>query len=379
MHSNPSSEVCCVVVNFFSAGLTIEAVDSFITQYPQGEIVVVDNSADPQEAQHLRLGLHPKVKLLTTTGNIGFARACNKAFELSNRPFVLLLNPDAQLQPDCVHHLVEALHKHQNLGAVSPLQFWDKRLEWFLPSAWYPTGIGQWALAKGLRSARAAQRLSQAYRARSLSLWRSESSTVVPQKALSGGAMMIRRAAVAQFDRLFDPEYFMYFEDSDLCLRLQRAGWQLAIARQAKVVHEWANSPGKAELMSASQAYYFSKNFAGQGQWEIRLQQALSIGPLTNPLQAQEFSWGHQKLPVPNALKDGWLFEVSPSSLMIPSIASFGYGPAVTIDWKLMRRLAGTGAFFIRIGSPVQSCGLSHVYKVRPPDNSQAIDPSRNF
>ena len=345
-----SASVACIVVNYFCAQQTLEAVRSFSEQCPDGQIVVVDNSANPQELQTLRQDLPRAVLLIQQPENSGFAVACNAALTHCNKEFVLLLNPDAILLPDCVAELTHCLRTHEALGAVSPVQYWDRAQRWQLPPAWLPTGVGHWALTVAAQSHRSALRLSQAYRALALQLWGPESESVIPQRALSGGALMLRQSALQDVGQLFDPAYFMYYEDSDLCLQLRRRGWKLAIARHARVVHEWEHSDSKIQMMEKSRGLYFSKNFAGRGQWENRLKQASLQGGLDNPLNADVLKRGAPAIAVPEQWQEAWVLEASPSPLLIPALGQIGSGATANIDWHLMRRMGEHGRIHLRLG-----------------------------
>jgi hypothetical protein len=150
--------------------------------------------------------------------------------------------------------------------------------------------------------------------------------------------MLLRRSAIEA--QLFDPSFFMYFEDSDLSLRLQRKGWQLALVPQAHLIHDWAHSAGKVAMMEASKRYYFDKHFDGKGQWQRRLQ-SINSPALVNPLNASEIHIKGEalKLQVPDAWSASWLLEASPSPLMTPSMGLMGRGHAVEVSVDLLRKM----------------------------------------
>ena len=370
MSEGSGIDVTCIVVNYFCSKLTLEAVRSFHSQCPDGRIVVVDNSADESEQLILSEGLPANAQLIVQSQNIGFGGACNLALIYCDEPMVLLINPDVILMSDCVAHLREALASDPELGAVSPMQFWDRSFRWMLPPAWLPTGIGQWTLSAAHRNRRTARRLSRAYHSIALKLWSAGSESVVEQRALSGGAMMLRREAVATLGLLFDPTYFMYYEDSDLCLRFRRKGWKLAIARSALVVHEWTHSEAKIAMMETSQAQYFEKNFSGQGQWETRLQRAVRESPLDGLLPAKKLAYGTAALPVPKDWQAGWVLEAGPSPLLIPALGFIGSGASADIDWSLMRRMGETSHIFLRLCPLDSSCTDELFYEVIPEKQS---------
>jgi hypothetical protein len=71
--------------------------------------------------------------------------------------------------------------------------------------------------------------------------------------------MLVRRTAAVSAGGLFDPDYFMFFEDTDLSSRLRRAGHGLAMVPAASAVHEYRHKAYKAGLMAQSEHQYFEK------------------------------------------------------------------------------------------------------------------------
>jgi GT2 family glycosyltransferase len=262
--------VATIIVNFFCADLTAGAVNSVLTDTPGAHVVVVDNSESPAEAELLKTVLDGRAQLLVNKRNTGFGAACNLGFAATDTDLVMLLNPDARAMPGCIPILAAALHAHPELGAVSPTQWWEPSGRWLLPPAWLPTGIGMWSVEQAWRLPRWARRLSHAYRRLALQAWTAQDE-VVRQRALSGGAMMVRRSSALAAGGLFDPAYFMYYEDSDLCLRLRRAGMALALVPRATALHEWSHSAAKIGMMEASKEIYLKQHFEGKGAWAERL------------------------------------------------------------------------------------------------------------
>ena len=85
------------------------------------------------------------------------------------------------------------------------------------------------------------------------------SDTPFDADALSGSVLLLRRDAVLQAGGLFDPAYFMFFEDTDLGQRLRRAGWRLLVEPRARAWHRWHNRPQKAALMVQSERIYLER------------------------------------------------------------------------------------------------------------------------
>jgi len=202
------------------------------------QVVVVDNSEDRNEAERLRSFLPSGVALHVNPENVGFGRACNLAFEEFCGEQVLLINPDAQLLPGCLLRLQKTLASTEKIGAVSSQIFWDDSLRFYLPSS-YPLplfGLQAFSDAWGPYS-HISRFQSAIWRYHSIRVWQSKKPVRVNN--LSGGLVLLKRAAVERAGGLFDPRFFLYFEDTDLFIRLRKAGYSLLIEPTAKAIHHY--------------------------------------------------------------------------------------------------------------------------------------------
>lgn len=351
--------IASIIVNHFGHRLVQSAVESLLRDRPDMEVIVVDNSVDPEENRQLRQVLDHRARIITNDSNTGFGAACNAGIASTQAEFIMLLNPDTQVLAGCMSRLQAALERMPWLGAVSPAQLWESSGRWKLPPAWLPTGVEMWCVEQAWRSRKAAAKMSHAYRNLALRVWQFDNAQVVPQRALSGGAVLLRRSAAAKAGEVFDPAFFMYYEDSDLCWRLKRAGWQLGLVPDAYVLHEWEHTSAKVEFMEKSKQIYIDKHFAGRGAWQQRMTRCMQAPPLAAPLDCQEHDKSSPVLDVPLEWQDGWLLEISPSALLIPALGCLGRGPTAEIPAHLMERLGG-GPVYARIGpdTPVKRTPL---------------------
>jgi GT2 family glycosyltransferase len=258
MSSLPCIDI--VIVNYFSA-VDVARCLAQLSPWPHGTIWLVDNSADAAEGLALRerAGHLPFVTIIDPGKNLGFGRGCNLAFETSSAPLVLLLNPDAQVSKQDLITLARTVQEDPRLGAASPRIYWNEARTFLLPEA-FPqtpaTAVGQ-ALAS--RTPAMSRWMAARYIHRQQA--RMTSGTPYPVSFLAGAVLMLRREAVIEAGGLFDPGYFMFFEDSDLSLRLRRSGYRLAMVPTAAAVHEYRHKAFKADMMAQSRDRYYVKNF----------------------------------------------------------------------------------------------------------------------
>lgn len=348
--------ISVIIVNYHCAPLTLRAVESVLREAEQTEVLVVDNSESVGEARHLKDSLPAAVTLLVNSANQGFGRACNTAYRQCRGDMVLLLNPDASLLPGALGHLKRTLLAYPSAGAVGPKTYWDDEKRFLLPPSLFPS---PWMVLRNelwrLHSALGKWN-SRMFRRHALRIWQSRRACA--DAALSGGAVLLLRSAVERSGGLFDERFFMYFEDSDLMLRLKQAGFRLYVEPAAECIHYYEHSAAKMNLMASAAPQYFEKHFSASRllRWARRLCSRAATPPL------QDFSdWGTLQqppaFPVPGELQGGWLLEISPSPFFIPAIGRFGDGAVADISLECWR-LLHPGKYYCRIGLPAPN--LAH-------------------
>ena len=362
-----SLKTLVITVNFKSSGLTLRAVQSVLESASLGpvQMVVVDNSEDKEEAKKLRLGLPPGVPLLLSPENIGFGRACNLVYEQFDAEQILLLNPDARLLPDCLLRLQKTLLSSRKIAAVSPQIFWDDGLKFYLPPSIPPLLFEFQSLfdAWGPHSP-ISRLLSVIWRYHSIKVWRSKKPVRVNN--LSGGLVLLKRDAVRKAGGLFDPRFFLYFEDIDLFIRLRKAGDTLVIEPRAKAVHYYdqcgqEDRGRKRLLMAQFRMVFLDKHCKGlKSSVRKTMDQFVTCSADENHRGLKANFTAPFVLEVPGHLQNGWLFEASPNLAFTPSAGCFGRGPLVDFSERYWSMLA-PGQYFGRLGGPSRRSGYSGV------------------
>lgn len=361
---------CAVLVNYRGAAEIAAAVQSVLADAPGIEVRVVDNSNDGVEWALLQSLLPEAVHCHRADGNVGFGQGCNLAVRASSADCFFLVNPDVRLVPGCTAALIGALVQDTTLGAVAPRQFLDAALQWHLPPSWLPTAVRAWATERARREPFARSRVRRATGAEALRYWQAHHAPL-RQRALSGGAVMVHRRALDAQGVLFDPQFFMYFEDSDLCLRLRRQGWGMAMVPEARAVHAWHNAPHKQGLMEAGAAVYFAKHYTDD-RWLHKAQglQRTPPGPLGNGGPAGVRTTEGIELAVPASLQAGWVLELGPDPLLQICIGHPGTGARALASYQTLAHF-GAGAVFVRLrSSQAGSDGTEVMATFEPPHAS---------
>ncbi len=335
----PAPSIDIAIVNFRCVADTLEAL-ARLAHWPHGTIWLVDNSAhEPAMAAQtaaLRLacGAMPGVVYIEPGDNLGFGRACNLAFAKSNAEFFLLLNPDARIGAEDVLLLAQALSAQPRLAAVSPKIYWNEQHSFVLPAAFPQTPWHSVALALATRWHWMAKLAARVYLKQVVDSMNGLRPFEV--RFLAGAVLMLRRQAVLSAGGLFDPDYFMFFEDSDLSLRLRRAGHALAVVPMACAVHEYRHKAYKAGLMETSQRQYFSKRFPLFFRLSRKLNRVAALARPQDPAKwflvlAQPVTSVEEF----NRLTGGALvLALSPSLLMMPAMTRPSHAHACCLDVK---------------------------------------------
>jgi len=143
----------------------------------------------------------------------------------------------------------------------------------------------------------------------------------------------------------------MYYEDTDLCQRLQKNGHDLYLLPTAHAVHEWCATQAKNHLSEPSREYYFSKHYPCSLLllWGRTIKRLFPQTPFT---ESQELGICSEPplFTIPLHMKNRWVLELSPHPLFIPALYCLGNGEDYSIEQALWSRL-GPGDYWARFSS----------------------------
>jgi len=198
------------------------------------EVLIVDNSG----AGLVRRSEAPRrgVRILEPKRNLGYGAAINAAFRESRSTYIAVLNDDAVPHQGWLLALVSAIEARPDAGmCASQVRLFGEDA---LDSAGMLIGADGSSKQRGhLRPAR---------------FFPAAEEVLFP----SGSAALYRRAMLEQIG-LFDEDFFLYCEDTDLGLRARWAGWSCLYVPQAVVEHHYSHSAGRASRLKA---YYVERN-----------------------------------------------------------------------------------------------------------------------
>lgn len=197
-------------------------------------VIVVDNASRDGSCEHLS-ARWPKVQIIRSKQNVGFGRANNMALPYLQTPFLLLLNTDAFVRPDAIRRVVAFMEGHPKCGVLGvrlvgrdgALQPGCRRF----PTPWN-TFLARAGLERWLPGTLIDERG-----------WPHDSERDCDW--VPGCFYVIRREVLQQVG-LFDPRYFMYYEEVDHCAMTKAAGWDVVFSPCTEVIHLGGESSAKS-------------------------------------------------------------------------------------------------------------------------------------
>ncbi|MDP9190945.1 MAG: glycosyltransferase [Acidobacteriota bacterium] len=249
--------ISLLVVNYRSAALAAEAVRTARASSAQPlQVVIVDNSCDPSEAEKLRS--HADTLIVSDT-NRGYAGGINLGRVSCDAETIIVSNPDVTLAPGAIDHLQDALRE---AAVAGPAFFWDDDHQWMLPPGDLNTAPEKLdeVLASRSRAWRE-QRDRRRFRKR-VAFWSLRQTTET--RMLSGAVMAIR---AADFDRVegFDERFPLYFEESDFLRRIAAMRRRIVYVPAARCRHLFNQSA--AQVASEAAAHYAQSELRYLEKW----------------------------------------------------------------------------------------------------------------
>ena len=247
--------ISIIIVNWNVKDLICQAVASILAKPPRCacEIIVVDNASTDGSAEELTKKF-PQITLLRSPQNVGFAAGNNLGLKKATGEYILFLNPDTQMHAGTLDFIVEAFARDPALGALGvKLLNPDGTLQ---PSC--KSFPGADTILWNAFSLDVLFPKSRIFGKYNMSWFKHDKELEVDQPM--GAALAVRRAVLDKAG-VFDEQYFMYFDEVDLCFRIKQAGWKIKFFPQVCVTHHWAQSTKQALLKMNKQWYISFKKY----------------------------------------------------------------------------------------------------------------------
>lgn len=250
--------VSIIVLNYKGREDTLACLRSLEhLTYRNVQVILVDNDSKDGIAEAVH-SAHPQVTVLESGGNLGFTGGNNLGirYALEHRAdYILLLNNDTIVAPDFLGPMVEVMEQNPAVGVTGPMIYYFSAPE----TIWSAGGEIDWAHGT----------------TRMLGLNEEDVSQygLSPRKVdfVTGCALMARRAVWEKVGVL-DDQFFMYYEETEWCVRANRAGYAANLVPSAMIWHkisieDRAVSPRTYYYMTRNRLLFLHKTHASTKTW----------------------------------------------------------------------------------------------------------------
>lgn len=237
-------KISIILLNWNGIQDTLECLASvFAIDYPRYEVIVADNGSRDQQGQRIKQH-YPQITLIENGSNLGFAEGNNVAIRhalSTGADYVLLLNNDTTIDSDALTGFAQAIRQFPAAGIFGAKIFYHSRPKtlWYAGARWDSRRGGFMHVGMGEED----DGLSH--------------EQIGDQDYITGCALLVSRTVIERIG-VMEPQFFVYFEETDWCHRARRAGFRCLLVPAAKVWHKGSASTGGAA--SPIYHYYMSRN-----------------------------------------------------------------------------------------------------------------------
>ena len=230
-----------VIVNWNGKQVTLECLESLrLVTYANHTVILVDNGSTDGSREAIAKGF-PEVTLIDSGSNLGFSGGNNIGIKRAlddGADAVLLLNNDTVVAPDFLEPLVAALTSDSMIGAVNSKIYYHAEPE----KIWSAGGMIDWST--GITHQRFVDEIDSG-----------QADECVDIDYAVGCAVMARREAIERAGVL-DDDFFLYYEETEWCQRIRRAGFRIVYVPASRVWHKVSTIVSNPERL----IYYYCRN-----------------------------------------------------------------------------------------------------------------------
>jgi GT2 family glycosyltransferase len=234
--------IAILIVNWNKKQDTLDCFESLRAQnYKNIHVILVDNGSTDGTSAAVH-ALYPEVTVIVNDTNLGFAAGNNVGIRYAvetGAEYIALLNNDTTVDPAMFDELLKVIESDPHVGIVGP-----KMLYFDQPNViWCAGNLIRWNTGDTVR------------------LHAEEQDDRAEQSPLgvdfvTGCAILLRRQVIEQIG-LLDPRFFLYYEETDWCVRATMAGWRIVYVPRARLYHKVSAAMGTPSLATD---YYMNRN-----------------------------------------------------------------------------------------------------------------------
>ncbi len=235
---------------------TLDCLSSlYKNDYKNIKVILLDNVSS-RDMTEVITKKYPQVQIIPLTENLGYAGNNNIGIKVAleqGADWVLILNDDTVLDQMCLSSLIQAGELDHEIGVMGPMVYHFNEPQMIqsaggmLGKYWKSSHLGQNENDHG------------------------QFPSIHIVNWISGCALLVRRTVIEQVGML-DPDYFLYWEDVDWCVRASQSGWKIVHVPQAKIWHkgvqrDYQPAPFVTYYVTRNHLFLLSKNKASLDSW----------------------------------------------------------------------------------------------------------------
>lgn len=234
----------------------LKSIFSYKIKYTH-EVIVVNNSKKDFKNEIKKY--FKSVKYIKSKENLGYGGGNNLGVRFSKGKYLFILNPDTRCQKNTINELLGFLEKNKTAAIAAP-RLIDVKGNVLRLSYGKLTPIGG-IFALSILNRILPDNIFTKYYRKDEVLFSSNPSLI---DAAPGSAFVIRKTV---FDKIggFDEELFLFFEEHDLGIRIQKLGYSIFLLQKAIVIHEWHSKKNSSQTLKnhflKSRYHYFKKHY----------------------------------------------------------------------------------------------------------------------
>ncbi len=235
-----------IIVNYNTKTLLKNCLNSIFVncQLNDFEVIVVDNDSRDGSIEMLDKNFKDKVKIIANKENIGFGPANNQGAQIAKGEYLFFLNSDTIIKDDILTLIKNFLETNSQVGIVSPCLLLENGTKQEFAFGNFPTLFNSVF--------------------RKIDIKNTNNNKPREVDWVSGAALIIRKNIFKKVGG-FDENFFMYFEDVDLCKRVWDLGYKIMILPQFFLVHLGGKSIDidrqRKKYYYTSQDYFYKKHY----------------------------------------------------------------------------------------------------------------------
>ncbi|RJP63775.1 MAG: glycosyltransferase family 2 protein [Ignavibacteriales bacterium] len=268
---NNKTDISIVIINYNLAKEIDDCLNSFFEAVKDNislsyEIIIVDNNSPDKDLHDVeKKFINDTIHFYYLEKNVGFGKGCNFGFSKAKGKYICFLNPDTLVKEDIFKPILLLFENDKSIGIIGPKQqVQSNRFDF--SAGFYPNILFELFNLFGVGV------FFEGFLMSSITRWRQNKRIEVGW--ILGAAIFIRAELFKQING-FDKDYFMFFEEVDLCRRVTRQGYKVLYCPEFAIHHIGSVSGKKDYTLYTIRTYsskniYFSKHYKGLEKFLIK-------------------------------------------------------------------------------------------------------------